>query len=77
MLSAKEAREISNECSEDKFQREIQGIFEQIKKVAECGEYVVHFNKYISKRAKEILQEQGFKLTYHTQYNEATTTVRW
>ena len=77
MLSAKEVREIANNYKEEKFQKELDGIFAQIKECAEHGEFEVHFDKYISKRAKEILYEQGFKVQYHTEYNRATTTVRW
>jgi len=77
MLNAKEAREIANSFKEDKFQREITGIYRQIKVCAEHGEYEIHFDKYVSKRAKQLLNENGYKVTYHTQYNEASTTIRW
>ena len=77
MIDAKEARAIASEFKETKFNNELQGIYQRIKECAEHGEFRVHLDKYVSKRAKDILIHDGYKVNYHTDYNEASTTIIW
>lgn len=77
MISAKEARKQSDQNKQNILNKEIAIIEEEINKAIAEGQYCIYIWSEISLRAKQILEQLGYKVRYGRQYNDGYTSVEW
>ena len=77
MISAKEARNQSEQNKQDILNKEMAIIEEEINKAIVKGQNYTYIGSAISSRAKQILEQLGYKVKYGRQYNESYTSIEW
>lgn len=78
MITAQEARNISNETYKKQIDAELASIMPEIEAAMRKGEYSCWINETnISSRAITYLKELGYKVTSTTQYNRTEYKIQW
>ena len=78
MITAQEARNISNEAYRKQIDAELASIMPEIEAAMRKGEYSCWINETnISSVAISYLKELGYKITSSTQYNETEYKISW
>ena len=77
MISAKEAREKSEQNKQNILNKEMAIIEEEINKAIVKGQDYTCIGSEISSRAKQILEQLGYKVERGRQYNESYTSIEW
>ena len=77
MLSAKEARENSEQNKQNILNKEMAIIEEEINKAIVKGQDYTCIGLEISSRAKQILEQLDYKVERGRQYNESYTSIEW
>ena len=77
MISAKEAREKSEQNKQNILNKEMAIIEEEINKAIVKGQDYTYIGSAISSKVKQILEQLGYKVKYGQQYNESYTSIEW
>lgn len=78
MITAQEARNISNEAYRKQIDAELASIMPEIEAAMRKGEYSCWINETnISSATIAYLKELGYKITSSTQYNETEYKIAW
>ena len=78
MITAQEARNISNEAYRKQIDVELASIIPEIEAAMRKGEYSCWINETnISSATIAYLKELGYKITSSTQYNETEYKIAW
>lgn len=77
MISAKEAREQSEQNINSQITKEIKSIEQKILDATTKGENHVYIEPAISTGAKQMLKQLGYKVEYYTQYMNNFTSIEW
>lgn len=74
LLTAEQARQLTRKHAS---QEEISRINSAIKSACEEGKEYTYIEGSISMFAKKDLEQNGFKVEYGSQYNEAYSIIKW
>ena len=77
MISAKEAREQSEDKSKQKDEIEIKCIEKQINDAINRGSNCINNDGCLSKTIKDELEKLGYKVYQGRQYNESYYSISW
>lgn len=77
MISAKEAKEQSEQNFRSKLNKEIEMIEQKILNATIQGQDCVCIGSAISAGAKQMLEQLGYKVECGQQYNESYTDIEW
>ena len=78
MITAREARNISNKVYKWQIDAELASIMPEIEAAMRKGEYSCWiYETNISSAAISYLKELGYKITSSTQYNETEYKIEW
>ena len=77
MISAKEAREQSEQNINSQITKEIESIEQKILDATTKGENHVYIEPVISTGAKQMLKQLGYKVESYTQYTDNFTIIEW
>lgn len=77
MITAKEAKRISDNYHETKIERQKKYIKEQIEKAAMDGNYAINLDDIATVEIIDWLKYNGFEVSVNTFRNETVTYIRW
>ena len=77
MISAKEARKLSEQNKQNILNKEMTIIEEEINNEISQGNNNVYINCSISSDARQMLEQLGYDVKCGNQYNESYTNIEW
>ena len=77
MISAKEARKLSEQNKQNILNKEMAIIEEEINNEISQGNNNVYINGSISSDARQMLEQLGYDVKCGSQYNESYTNIKW
>lgn len=77
MISAEDVRKQLEQNQKSQIAKEIESIEQKILGATAKGENRVYIEPAISTGAKQMLKQLGYKVEYHSQYNDDYTSIEW
>ena len=77
MISANDAKQYAEKCSEEMKEKELAAIEKEIKRSCEEGKRLCQIDTRISKLAKDELNNLGYTIESGDQYNRSYAIIRW